>query len=995
MRPLFLLTAALPFACTTAVVAQTVRVIDMIPQSVSAETNQDSEPNLTVNPLNPLQIAGTAFTPDPGGSGNTPIYISADGGQTWAMNVDDPDANNDITLRFGRDSNVLYVGTLSGGTFHILRTSNYASSTLMTELLLPARSNEDQPYVETFSSIGGILPDNDLLFIGNNNFNPGADTATIDYSTNPATSPPPSGLETCEISASPSTWTTGPQDLPPTRMAIHPDGTVYGAYLPLDSSLNASVVVTRDDNFAVSPPCFQSLTDTGGHGPGQGVVTGVANGWAASGWSFPYMGSERISSSLSIAVDPRDSSTVYIAWGDGSTGPGWTIHIRKSTTSGQSWSTSDLETISGATNPSLAVNSQGTIGLLFQQLSGSNWRTHVQLSTNGFTSVTTDFLLALTPDPSGNEYQFDPSIGDYDHLLVNGKNFYGIFSAVNVPLKANFPQDVAYNRYADFSTGVLYADAAHTTPVSPSVDPFFFEVQPLAADKDYYVRDWTDNATAYDNGVEPSTHADFFTTSDVWNKASNAAGAFNANNQPQSDPAQAGTGSAGTNYAFARISRNKTGSSAAISAHYYISPFGVGSNFIDAGTAPDVVTNFASAASQHVTSGYAWQLDPTSSNHVCLAVEITGPNDPPMTPLLLGKAPGWGAGNSDLLVLEDNNKAQRNLSVDHSLAGEWSTGYALVHNAALYARDVVLAYSSESGELAIGSTIGVVGGQQTRLAKSGSITIPIMQPGDNALVAVRLRTPQSGMTAVRVFETLNGRALNGFGIGVAPSSERDVFAQLLRYHAQVYTRLAAIAGRTPTPTIAHLPALASQSNTGAAYLQVLRSLITEARSNESTVTSVLPDLGSIRQQIGTSASLDALQATATAGAIADTAAAHLSYLNLLDATTTLAQKRQGDVADILQTVSLQRVAVIKPGKSLSACGARIASASAAFTNGYQSRRLGASAYPNYVRKLLECFASDAQGNTPMLAATAEMRQVLGSPAALQRAQRSYILAGMQ
>src|SRR2546421_554546 len=36
----------------------------MIPQSLSNETFQDSEPNLAVNPANPLQIAGTAFTVD-------------------------------------------------------------------------------------------------------------------------------------------------------------------------------------------------------------------------------------------------------------------------------------------------------------------------------------------------------------------------------------------------------------------------------------------------------------------------------------------------------------------------------------------------------------------------------------------------------------------------------------------------------------------------------------------------------------------------------------------------------------------------------------------------------------------------------------------------------------------------------------------------------------------------------------------------------------------
>src|SRR5437899_2632030 len=56
-------------------------VVNIIPNSLSFEDNQDSEPMLAVNPLNPDQIVATAFTPDPMGSGFGPYFVSSDGGR--------------------------------------------------------------------------------------------------------------------------------------------------------------------------------------------------------------------------------------------------------------------------------------------------------------------------------------------------------------------------------------------------------------------------------------------------------------------------------------------------------------------------------------------------------------------------------------------------------------------------------------------------------------------------------------------------------------------------------------------------------------------------------------------------------------------------------------------------------------------------------------------------------------------------------------------------
>src|SRR5438093_1011833 len=104
----------------------------MIPRSLSGETNQDSEPSVAVNPANPLQIVATAFTPNPTGSGQAPVFVSNDGGNAWVLNFIVPSQvqTADITVAFGGASNKLYAGIISmpivGGIprVNILRTDD-------------------------------------------------------------------------------------------------------------------------------------------------------------------------------------------------------------------------------------------------------------------------------------------------------------------------------------------------------------------------------------------------------------------------------------------------------------------------------------------------------------------------------------------------------------------------------------------------------------------------------------------------------------------------------------------------------------------------------------------------------------------------------------------------------------------------------------------------------------------------------------------------------
>jgi hypothetical protein len=141
-----------------------------------------------------------------------------------------------------------------------------------------------------------------------------------------------------------------------------------------------------------------------------------------------FLGQQRIGGDFAIAVDPTDSTTVYVAYANlqGST---YTLHVRCSTDGGATWSAADLRTIRNATNPALAINSNRTVGFLYQQLTGrgahQRWVTHLQRTVDGV--HWTDLILATVPANVPMK-QFDPYIGDYDHLMAVGRDFYPALS---------------------------------------------------------------------------------------------------------------------------------------------------------------------------------------------------------------------------------------------------------------------------------------------------------------------------------------------------------------------------------------------------------------------------------------------------------------------------------------------------------------------------------------------------------------------------------------
>lgn len=450
-----------------------IKVVNMIPNLSSGETNQDSEPSLAVNPANPLEMAATAFTPSPNlGSPNSPVFYSTDGGNTWSLkDLIAGTPVRDQTLRFASTGGMLYAGVLwgSGGNialinFDILRTNNLSGFSTMG--VMAQRKNDDQPFIQAATVPSGPGAGKDRIYVGSNDHAPAHIPSTVDLSLDAKAAAPVTKTFVLE-------QRVVARDGFQTRPAIHTNGTIYAVYYALiGGSSSCDVVVVRDDNWASGAAPFQALIDTGDLKQGVRIATGVDNPFLGL-----FIGQQRIGGDLSIAVDPNDSAKVYVCFGDLQGGV-YRLRIWKSTDSGAHW-TADLRTVDNATNPALAINSKGRLGFLYQQVSGTSpnqrWQTTLELTENDFGSFHSH-VLANTPSTKPAK-TFDPYLGDYLYMMTAGRNFYGIFCANNTPDHANFPNGITYQRNADFATHTLLAND-HVTPVAVSIDPFFFKVTP-------------------------------------------------------------------------------------------------------------------------------------------------------------------------------------------------------------------------------------------------------------------------------------------------------------------------------------------------------------------------------------------------------------------------------------------------------------------------------------------------------------------------------------
>src|SRR5207244_1461758 len=122
------------------------------------------------------------------------------------------------------------------------------------------------------------------------------------------------------------------------------------------------------------------------------------------GITFPFHhdetgvpGQQRLGGDVAIAVDPTNHDVVYVACA-ALEAAGYAVSVRRSADDGPTRS-AVLRSLPGATNPSIAVNDHGKVGVLYQQLTGTSalrWVTHFDRSADAG-ATWTSAVLADTP----------------------------------------------------------------------------------------------------------------------------------------------------------------------------------------------------------------------------------------------------------------------------------------------------------------------------------------------------------------------------------------------------------------------------------------------------------------------------------------------------------------------------------------------------------------------------------------------------------------------
>jgi hypothetical protein len=758
------------------------------------------------------------------------------------------------------------------------------------------------------------------------------------------------------------------------RVSVGPDGAVY--------------VVSRN----LSNVVIDKYTDCDA---GLSEMAGWPVSFAINDVVCPVAGLDRCNdgntlSSPTLAVDDLDAKHVFLAWAQNTGANNEDIVIADSTDGGQSfgtpvtvsntavtgrrflpwisawggnayvaWYGRDITSTKNDLTRYFYAGAGGTYGSLHvttpeTDISGSDDPQCAKYWPCGARSLQDATVCTIQPQGAaqGNGC---PKYGDYNGSAAGGGRFFTIWASATAPAGSTFVPD-----------GTIHAfTAAYDVP------------------SDYYVRDWTNDSTHHDNGQEPSTHDQFYVTSDVWNQQTAAPDAL-VNDWVIGSQAAKGMSGAGDNFAFARVSRRASAAATMpntdVTLHFLVSDFGAGMPFADAGADADPkVTFLPGDTTQTLQTGYPWHLDTGASKHVCLAVEISAPNDLGL-PTLAGTSPGATLG--DPIVLADNNKAQRNLDTFLGTGMPGPMPHAIIHNDGLRKESirVVFEVQPRTMERIKDATIRVVGGRVQPLRARGEFVLPDVEPGENRWIGIDFGSfhANPGELLPVAFNVFRGtKLINGFAIAARTAPLPAVIDQELRDHVAVFTRIARGSGEANDAARSDPTQYASfMASHVASMSAVVGQWVTSSDPTDSF--GVMPALLVLRD-------------AAHSGNVESIAAAHAGLLDRLDAAITRVQKSNGDPNDVLHNVQWERSLAEKVGHD----GAAIVNEASSFIHDWQARKIGRDAFPAFVSRTMDPLERIASSKSPkLLPLVQRLRDArsAGGLGALQKAHRELLAA---
>lgn len=424
-----------PLGTSTAVVVDPI-VNNTNPNLINTDTGNDNEPSIAVNPQNPDQITIASF------AANAGFWNSTDGGDTWtfqATYTQPPGQGgipNDQQPDYAR-GNLLATTFLDFNTNIVTGTTTNPANQASWNWPLDGSgnavltntqgvNNADQPWLVAAPQPGNLSQDN--LYVAYDDFGGGPDMqVTVSNATDPPNFTNDTQVGTTALCCG---------NNPGLRLAADDGG---GAVYALWQDANT----TNADNSTNANIHLNRTNDGGATWTLNGSATGVVVASGASNQRNPKFGTVNalIGGVHHVAVDAA-TGDVYVVYacGDG-TGGDNPLCIRRLTDNGSGGLTigpANTVTTLHSALPSVAVASDGVVGVLFTTFDGMSggfpqFSAHFSHSHDQGVTWTDQILETFLSPVNDNGNARQRVLGDYQEITSEGPVFYGTFTGNGAP----------------------------------------------------------------------------------------------------------------------------------------------------------------------------------------------------------------------------------------------------------------------------------------------------------------------------------------------------------------------------------------------------------------------------------------------------------------------------------------------------------------------------------------------------------------------------------